>query len=72
MFMKKNKFNKLELTKLQINEKVLPASTNLSNKYVVISRDLSACAKYLADMLRDFTEPVKTPYPYVKDNSSNL
>ena len=61
-----------EPTKLQIDEIILPAYTELSKRSVVYIKQLNCPPQYVADMLRDLADAIMTSYPEVKNNSSNL
>ena len=64
--------NKWEPTKLQIDEIILPAYTDLSMRCVSFIKQLECPPQYIADMLRDLADAIMTSYPEVKKNSSNL
>ena len=74
MFMDKNKnnINRWEPTKLQIDDIILPAYTDLSKRCVFYINELECPPQYIADMLRDLADAIMTSYPEVKDNSSNI
>ena len=70
--MTKNNFNRCEPTKLQIDEIVLPAYTDLSKRCFAYINELDCPPQYIADMLRDFPDAIITLYPEFKGNSSDL
>ena len=72
MIMDKNNINRWEPTKLQIDDIILPAYTDLSKRCVSYIKELECPPLYIADMLRDLADAIMTSYPEVKDNSSNL
>ena len=61
-----------EPTKLQIDEIILPAYTDLSNRCVSYIKQLECPPQYIADMLRDLSDAIMASYPSVKGNNSNL
>ena len=61
-----------EPTKLQIDEIILPAYTDLSKRYVAYINELDFPHQYIADMLRDLADTMITSYPEFKGNSSDL
>ena len=72
MIMDKDNINRWEPTKLQIDNIILPAYTELSKRCVSYIKELECPPQYIADMLRDLADEIMTSYPEVKDNSSNL
>ena len=68
--MQKKNLNRWEPTKLQIDEIILPAYTNLSKSCAAYIRELECPPQYIADMLRDLADAIMTSYPEVKDNNS--
>ena len=68
----KKKINRWEPTKLQIDNIILPAYTDLSKRCVSYINELECPPQYIADMLRDLADAIMTSYPEVKNNSSNL
>jgi len=72
MFMDKKNINRWEPTKLQIDNIILPAYTDLSKRCVSYINELECPPQYIADMLRDLADAIMTSYPEVKNNSSNL
>ena len=70
--MVKNNINRWEPTKLQINDIILPAYTDLSKRCVAYIKELECPPKYISDMLRDIADAIMTSYPEAKNNSSNL
>ena len=64
--------NRWEPTKLQIDEIILPAYTDLSKRCVFYIKQLECPPRYIADMLRDLADAIMTSYPEVKNNSSCL
>ena len=70
--MPKNNFNRWEPTKLQIDEIILPAYTNLSKRCLAYIKELDYPPQYIADMLRDLAEAIMTSYPEFKGNNSTL
>ena len=64
--------NRWEPTKLQIDEIILPAYTDLSKKCVSYIKQLECPPQYIADMLRDLSDAIMTLYPEVKNKNSNL
>ena len=71
MFMDKKNINRWEPTKLQIDNIILPAYTDLSKRCVAYINELECPPQYIADMLRDLADAIMTSHPEVKDNSSN-
>ena len=67
-----NNLKRCEPTKLQIDEIVLPAYTDLSKRCVACINELYCTPQYIADMLRDFANAIITLYPEFKGNSSDL
>ena len=63
---------KWEPTKLQIDEIILPAYTDLSKSCVSYIKQLECPPEYMADMLRDLAEAIITSYPSVQDKNSTL
>ena len=61
-----------EPTKLQIDEIILPAYTELSKRSVVYIKQLNCPPQYVADMLRDLADAIMTSYPEVKNKNSIL
>ena len=61
-----------EPTKLQIDEIILPAYTDLSKSCVSYIKQLDCPPQYIADMLRDLADAIMTLYPEVKNKNSNL
>ena len=72
IFMSEKNTYRWEPTKLQIDEIILPAYTDLSKKCVSYIKQLGCPAEHIADMLRDLADAIMTSYPEVKNNSSNL
>ncbi|CAE19483.1 hypothetical [Prochlorococcus marinus subsp. pastoris str. CCMP1986] len=72
MFMDKKNINRWEPTKIQIDNIILPAYTDLSKRCVSYINELECPPQYIADMLRDLADAIMTSYPEVKNNSSNL
>ena len=72
MFMDKNNTNRWESTKLQIDDIILHAYTDLSKRCVAFIKKLECSLQYIAVMLRDLANAIMISYPAVKDNSSNL
>ncbi len=72
MFMDKKNINRWEPTKLQIDNIILPAYTDLSKRCVSYINELECPPQYIADMLRDLADAIMTSYHEVKNNSSNL
>ena len=72
MFMDKKNINRWEPTKLQIDDIILPAYTDLSKRCVSYVNELECSLQYIADMLKELADAIMTSYPEVKDNSSNL
>ena len=72
MFMDKKNINGWEPTKLQIDNFILSAYTDLSKRCVAYINELECPPQYIADMLRDLADAIMTSYPEVKNNSSNL
>ena len=72
MLMDKKIINRWEPTKLQIDNIILPAYTDLSKRCVSYINELECPPQYIADMLRDLADAIMTSYPEVKNNSSNL
>ena len=64
--------NKWEPTKLQIDEIILPAYTDLSKRCVSYIKQLECPLLYIADMLRDLSDAIMTSYPEVKNKNSIL
>tara|TARA_Y100000994_G_scaffold32197_1_gene22689 strand:- start:485 stop:697 length:213 start_codon:yes stop_codon:yes gene_type:complete len=64
--------NRWEPTKLQIDEIILPAYTDLSNRCVSYIKQLECPPQYIADMLRDLADAIITSYPGVKNENSIL
>ena len=57
-------------TKLQIDEIILPAYTDLSKRSVSYIKQLDCPPQYIADMLRDLAAAIMTSYPEVKNKNS--
>ena len=55
-----------EPTKLQIDEIILPAYTDLSKRCVSYIKQLECPPQYIADMLQDLADAIMTSYPEVK------
>ncbi len=72
MFMYKNNISRWEPSKLQIDDIILPAYTDLSKRCVGYIKELECPPQYIADMLRDLADAIMTSYPEVKNNNSNL
>ena len=70
--MSKNNSNRWEPTKIQIDNVILPAYTDLSKRCVSYIKELECPPQYIADMLRDLADAIMNSYPEVKDNNSNL
>ena len=70
--MDKNKINRWVSTKPQIDDIVLPAFTDLSERCFAYINELDCPPQYIADMLRDFPDAIITLYPEFKGNSSDL
>ena len=71
--MDKNITNRWEPTNLQIDDTILPAYTDLSNRCVAYINELECPTQYIADMVRDLADAIMTSYPKDKNNhSSNL
>ena len=66
--MTKNNFNRWEPTKLQIDEIILPAYTDLSKKCVANIKQLDCPPQYITDMLRNLTEAIMCSYPKFTGN----
>ena len=64
--------NRWEPTKLQIDEVILPAYTDISKKCVSYINKLECPPKYIADMMRDIADAIMTSYPEVKEKNSTL
>ena len=64
--------NKWEPTKLQIDEVILPAYTDLSKRCVSYINQLECPPQYIADMLRDLADAIMTSYPELKEENSTL
>ena len=58
--------NRWEPTKLQIDEIIPPAYTDLSNRCVYYIKQLECPAQYIAYILRDLADAIMTSYPEVK------
>ena len=69
--MDKNNINRWEPTKLQIDDIILPANTDLSKRCVSYIKELECQPRYIDDMLRDLADAIMTSYPEVKEKSSN-
>ena len=72
IFMSKKNTNRWEPTKLQIDEIILPAYTDLSKRCVSYIKQLECPPQYIADMLRDLADAIMTSYPEVKNKNSIL
>ena len=72
MSMDKKNINRWEPSKLQIDNIILTAYTDLSKRCASYINELECPPQYIADMLRDLADAIMTSYPEVKDNSSNL
>ena len=59
-------------TKLDIDEIILHAYTNLSKRCVSYIKKLDCPPQYIADMLRDLADAIMTSYPEVKNKNSIL
>ena len=64
--------NRWEPTKLQIDEIILPAYTDLSKRCVTYIKQLECPPQYIADMLRDLDEVIMNSYPKFNGNNSDL
>ena len=64
--------NRWEPTKLQIDEIILPAYSELSKRCVSYIGQLECPPQYIADMLRDLADAIMTSYPKVKNKNSIL
>ena len=71
IYVRKNT-NRWEPTKLQIDEIILPAYTDLSKRCVFYINQLGCPPQYIADMLRDLADAIMTSYPEVKNKNSIL
>ena len=71
-FMSEKNNNRWEPTKLQIDEIILPAYTELSKRCVSYIKKLECPTQYIADMLRDLADAIMTSYPEVKNENSIL
>ena len=69
--MDSNNIQRWEPTKLQIDDIILPAYTDLSQRCVAYIKELECPPQYIADMLRDLADAIMNSYPVVRDNSSN-
>ena len=72
IFMSNKNTNRWEPTKLQIDEIILPAYTDLSKRCVSYIKQLDCPPQYIADMLRDLADAIMTSYPEVKNKNSIL
>ena len=72
LFMSNKNTNRWEPTKLQIDEIILPAYTDLSKKCVSYIKQLDCPPQYIADMLSDLSNAIMTSYPEVDDKKSIL
>jgi hypothetical protein len=70
--MSNKNINRWEPTKLQIDEIILPAYTDLSKKCVSYIKQLDCPLQYIADMLSDLADAIMTAYPEIKDKNSIL
>ena len=70
--MSKNNLSRWEPTKLEMDEIVLPANTDISKTCITHINELECPAQYISEMLRDLADAIMTSYPEVKDNISNL
>ena len=64
--------NKWKPTKLQIDEIILPAYTDLSKSCVSHIKQLECPPQYIADMLNYIADAIMASYPEVKDKNSIL
>ena len=58
-----NNIRRWEPTKLQIDNIILPAYTDLSKRSVSYINELECPPQYIADMLRDLADAIMTSYP---------
>ena len=72
IFMSNKNTNRWEPTKLQIDEIILPAYTDLSKRCVSYIKQLDCPPQYIADMLSDLANAIMTSYPEVDDKNSIL
>ena len=70
--MPKKNTNRWEPTKIQIDEIILPAYTDLSKRCVSYIKQLECPPQYIAYMLSDLAEAIMTSYPEVKNKNSIL
>ena len=70
--MPKKNFNRWESTKLQIDEIILPANTDLSKRCSTYINQLDCPPQYIADKMRDLAKAIINSYPEFKGNSSDL
>ena len=68
--MTSSNLNRWEPTKLQIDEIILPAYSDLSKRCVSCINELNCPPQYMADMLRDLAEAIMTSYPENKNTKS--
>ena len=59
--------NRWGLSKLQIDEIILPAYTDLSKRFVSYIKQLECPPQYIADILKDLADANMTSYPKVKN-----
>ena len=61
-----------EPTKLQIDEILIPAYTDLSKKCFSYIKQIESPPQYIADMLRDLANAIMTSYPEFKNKNCIL
>ena len=72
IFMSNKNTARWEPTKLQIDEIILPAYTDLSKRCLSYIKQLECSTHYFVDMLRDLADAIMTSYPEVKNKNSIL
>ena len=68
--MSSKNLNRWESTKLQIDNIILPAYTNLSKKCVSFMNQLDYPTQNIADILRDISDEIMNSYPVIKNNNN--
>ena len=62
----------MEVNKTKMDEIILTVCSDLSKRCVAYIKKLDCPPQYIADMLRDLSEAIMTPYPVIKGKSSYL
>ena len=68
--MSQKNLNRWEPTKLQIDNIILLAYTDLSKKCVSYINQLDCPTQNIADILRDISDAIMNSYPVIKNNNN--